>query len=71
MEETHAYRKGATREKNWKYWYTELFTDHKYIYYFDGSIGTPRKKYNQMIDIKKYPNEKFFLSYMQYNKNDI
>lgn len=46
------------REKNWKYWYTELFTDHKYIYYFDGSIGTPRKKYNQMIDIKKYPNER-------------
>lgn len=51
-------------EKNWKYWYTELFTDHKYIYYFDGSIGTPRKKYNQMIDTeKKYLKRAIFFLY--------
>ena len=58
------------REKNWKYWYTELFTDHKYIYYFDGSIGTPRKKYNQMIDIKEkkenIPEPRYFCFFFLY-----
>lgn len=47
----------AEREKNWKYWYTELFTDHKYIYYFDGSIGTPQKNTIKWLILKKKVSE--------------